>query len=335
MRFDERDVLFSRMNYLPGSPQHADYYTRHPDRERDDDALRAMPFGGASAHNRERTTSEIVESGFRYLADIKSLSEGSPIGNRQEVDPAVMTTRMKGLARFHRASLTGITRMREDHWYTHRGRTPEVYGQPVEPREEYGIAFAVEMDRDMVFSAPRMPEAIAVVRGYADAAQIGMMLSYYIRSFGYHARNHMDGNYLVVAPLVARDAGLGELGRHGLLITKEYGPRVRLGVVTTDMPLLTDEPYSFGVADFCRSCGKCAASCPGKAIGEGPPELRDGVPGWKVNGDACFRQWKRFGTDCGICLAACPYSAAVPDGMQEPFQNSRRTNNHALPDWLK
>ena len=36
-----------------------------------------------------------------------------------------------------------------------------------------------------------------------------------------------------------------EYGRHGLLITKEFGPRVRLGKIFTDMPLAPDQPIQF------------------------------------------------------------------------------------------
>ena len=45
-----------------------------------------------------------------------------------------------------------------------------------------------------------------------------------IRDLGYPARAHIDGNYRVIAPLVARDAGLGEIGRMGLLMTPRWVP---------------------------------------------------------------------------------------------------------------
>ncbi|MFQ6103859.1 MAG: hypothetical protein ACE5OP_06150 [Candidatus Glassbacteria bacterium] len=53
----------------------------------------------------------------------------------------------------------------------------------------------------------------------------------HIRNLGYPARTHIDGNYRVVCPLVARDAGIGEIGRMGLLMTPRLGPRVRIAVV--------------------------------------------------------------------------------------------------------
>ena len=58
---------------------------------------------------------------------------------------------------------------------------------------------------------------------------------------------------------LAVQAGLGEVGRHSLLITREYGPRLRLGKSFTDMPLEIDEPVRLGVKEFCDICQRCSA----------------------------------------------------------------------------
>ncbi len=225
--------------------------------------------------------------------------------------PDEMTRLLKGLAEFYGAKLTGITAMKKGHYYSHRGREAENYGDVVDCDHPYGIVFAVEMDKEMILRAPDVPEALGAVKGYVDAAMIGMMLAYYIRSLGYEARNHMDGNYLLIAPLVAEAGGLGEIGRHGLLITKEYGPRVRLGVVTTDLPLVTDSKEFFGVTEFCRLCKRCAESCPGKAIPKGEQKVIDGQSRWRISDTACYQRWRMLGTDCGICVASCPFSMAL------------------------
>jgi hypothetical protein len=270
-QFDERDTMFARMNYVPGTAAYQDYYQRRPELKGADDALRSMPApgeeGGATYHP---VHSPLVGSAFQFLAEIKHLCDGTPADVKTNVaEPEAMTALIKGLAGYYGANLTGICAMQPRHFYSHRGREMQHYGDPVSCQDPYGIVFAVEMDKAMIFRAPGIPEGIAVVKGYVDAAVIGMVISYYIRSLGYQARNHMDGNYLLIAPLAAQDAGLGEIGRHGLLITKEYGPRVRLGVVTTDLPLLPDRKLLFGVTDFCGLCGNCAVCCPGKAIPKG------------------------------------------------------------------
>lgn len=309
-RFDERDVMFARMNYSPGSPEYEDYYMRHPELKEIDDALRAMPAlgeeGSATYHS---VHSPLVGSAFQFLSDIKGFSEGAADDNKVTVpSPQKMTRLLKGLAAYYGAKLTGVAPMKPDYHYSHRGRETANYGDVVDGFHPYGLVFAVEMEKDMILRAPGVPESLAAVKGYVDAAVIGMVLSYYTRSLGYAARNHMDGNYLLIAPLVAQAAGLGEIGRHGLLITKEYGPRVRLGVVTTDLPLIVDAPLPYGITEFCRICNRCATSCPGKAIPVGEQKEIDGVLRWKISDTACYQRWRMLGTDCGICLASCPFS---------------------------
>lgn len=59
-------------------------------------------------------------------------------------------------------------------------------------------------------------------------------MSAFLNKPGFNSRAHIDGDYELICPLVARDAGLGEIGRMGLLMTPRLGPRVRIAVVTTE-----------------------------------------------------------------------------------------------------
>jgi ferredoxin len=146
-------------------------------------------------------------------------------------------------------------------------------------------------------------------RQYVEGAKIALVVASWIRRLGYEARAHIDGNYRVIAPLVARDAGLGEIGRMGLLMTPRLGPRVRLGVVTTDLPLVADLPGDdASVIDFCLACQKCAVNCPVGAIPSGDRTAMDGGLRWVIDSDTCFRYWNVVGTDCATCMRVCPYS---------------------------
>ena len=138
-----------------------------------------------------------------------------------------------------------------------------------------------------------------------------MIITYYLKSLGYEARNHMDGNYLMVLPLAAKAAGMGDIGRHGLLITPECGPRIRLGAVTTSMPLKVDAISNFNVKDFCSICGRCAKYCPSGAISKCDANEILGEQPWKIRQELCNKKWLEFGTDCGICLAKCPFSGPI------------------------
>lgn len=333
--YDERDNMFARMNLTPGTPEYQEYYQRRPEMKELDDSLREMPDhgepGSATFHP---VHTPLVGSAFQFLSEMKHLSEGKPEAVKASVpSPEEMTKLLKGLASFYGAKLTGVTTMNQRHFYSHRGRETENYGETVDCDHPYGLVFAVEMDPDMIFRAPDVPEALGAVKGYVDAAVVGMVLSYYIRSLGYQARNHMDGNYLVIAPLVAEDAGLGEIGRHGLLITKEFGPRVRLGVVTTDLPLLPDAKTPFGIPEFCRLCNRCAQSCPGKAIPKGEQQIIDGESRWKISDTACYQRWRMLGTDCGICVASCPFSNELDQDAVNNMAGSPKVMRQILRDF--
>jgi reductive dehalogenase len=117
---------------------------------------------------------------------------------------------------------------------------------------------------------------------------------------------------------MAIDAGLGELGRHGVVITPKYGSRVRLAKVITDMPLVLDRPISFGVTEFCEICAKCAEECPGEALPHGsrsydaPKSGNPGVFRWAVDNIKCHRAWCEFGMECNTCIRVCPFTK--PEG---------------------
>ncbi|MEA3508505.1 MAG: reductive dehalogenase domain-containing protein, partial [Synergistota bacterium] len=172
--------------------------------------------------------------------------------------------------------------------------------------------------RNRIRKAPGVEEAVETTAGYARAALASIILARSLRNMGYRARAHMDGNYLVVAGRVARDAGLGEFGRNSMLVTPRFGPCVRLSVVTTDAPLVADGAIDFGLRDFCLHCGRCSRQCPAgalafKGIGENPES------DWKVQPEACYRQWSRFGSFCSLCVRNCPVTYAGDRGFEGPL----------------
>jgi ferredoxin len=240
---------------------------------------------------------------------LRDAVDGQVAPGHMEADPAAMTDLVKNLARYYGALAVGVAELQPYQVYSHIGRGSGGYGDPVELDHRYAIAFTVEMDLALVGTAPNGPTVMESARQYVEAARVAVQLANFIRLLGHGARAHIDGNYRVVAPLVARDAGLGEIGRMGLLMTPTLGPRVRLGVVTTDLCLIADgrrpDP---SVLDFCRICQKCATCCPPGAIPSGDRQEIDGVLRWRIDSDLCFRYWNVMGTDCARCMAVCPYS---------------------------
>lgn len=130
------------------------------------------------------------------------------------------------------------------------------------------IVLAFEEDYYAIANSPGRLASAATGNGYSRMAVTATTLAEFIRYLGYRAIP--AGNGVGLSIPMAIDAGLGELGRLGLLVTPKYGPRVRLAKVITDMLLLPDAPIRFGVTEFCEACLLCADHCPSKAISGRP-----------------------------------------------------------------
>ncbi|MFH1572865.1 MAG: 4Fe-4S dicluster domain-containing protein [Acidobacteriota bacterium] len=310
IRVDERDVMFARARLRPGTPEFSSYYSLHPENRAGDDLTRSKPgLRSPLSQAFDPFLFSAAEASFHLTKALRNAVDGEPAGVKREASPADMTRFLRGLAIYYGALAAGITRLEPYHVYSHIGRGTGTYGDPVRLDHSHAIAFTVEMDFSMIGANPAAPGLMESARQYVEAARIALQLAAAIRELGHSARAHIDGNYRVIAPLVARDAGLGEIGRMGLLMTPCQGPRIRIGVVTTDLELIPDarrpDP---AVIDFCRVCRKCAQNCPSRSIPFDDRRELDGALRWRINGDTCFRYWCVIGTDCGICMTVCPYS---------------------------
>ena len=317
-RVDERDAVFHRFYRLePGSPEYEAYYAEHPEKRDLDDKVRSKPkLGSPSSKSYEPLASPFMEATFSVLGNMTDDVDRTvePFGgDRVPVSPEEAVLRIEGFARFLGADLIGFTALDAANVYSHIGRSPGPWGEPVDLDHSHAIAIAVAIDHEMVRHAPAAPTLTDTAVHYFEAAKIALIIARYIKLLGYEARPHVDGNYRVMCVPVAVDAGLGELGRLGLLVTPSYGPRVRLSVVTTDLELRQSEPVRFGLREFCGICLECATQCPSGSIDRGAPSDHRGVSKWCSEQDSCYRYWRSVGTDCAICIKVCPYSH--PDGV--------------------
>ena len=142
---------------------------------------------------------------------------------------------------------------------------------------------------------------------YARGTRASYALANWIRSQGYNARafpGPMADALLLIPPAIA--SGLGELGKHGSIISRHFGSGVRLAGVTTDMPLVATAEDRFGADEFCASCQICTRECPPGAITEEKQMVR-GVTRWYVDFDKCIPYFAETAS-CGICIAVCPWT---------------------------
>ena len=167
------------------------------------------------------------------------------------------------------------------------------------------IVFGMKMKFDyMVDIGPNSQSEVH--RVYYELDDIGVRLSHYIGACGYEARTQPNiGD--VPLPAYGWLAGLGELGKHGSLISPELGSSFRLSALSTDMPLIVDGPKDHGIDDVCPNCQICARFCPGDAIKHEKKEVA-GVERWYVDTPACEPYFFRM-HGCKICLSVCPFNA--------------------------
>jgi len=254
-------------------------------------------------------------------------------------DPAAISEIVKDAALFLGASLVGIapldrTWVYKPGWdrYGHRELDLDAM---MPPSITYAVVMAIETSYTYVRHAPTAKASAAAGLGYSKMALLAPAVAKFISCLGYAAI--ACGNDTVLSVPLAVDAGLGQLGRFGALITPEFGPRVRLCKVLTDLPLAPTAPIDFGVTEFCDRCEKCAEYCPAQAILYGgrthtarTPSTNPGLRKWPFDGERCLRYWYRNGAktdqgmyhiDCYQCVNVCPF-------------NKRPGIGHDLVRWL-
>jgi len=306
---DERDTMFSRKDLQPGTKSYDAYYLNNPEKEIKDNIWRAEPgllSPGSLLYN--KLAFAAADASFDTVKTFSEFRDKKPEITSTDLSGLQVTEFIKEWSKKLGAAAVGFTEMKDYHYYTVAGRDLR-YGSIISKEHPYGIVFLTEMDFEMVMTAPHSPVVMESSNQYLRSAAIATQVAVMIRKLGYRAKTHIDANYDLICPLVARDSGLGEIGRNGMLISDEYGPRVRISVITTDLPVKINPVRSdSSVLQFCAICKKCALNCPAQSIPSGPMENIGGTMKWQLNQESCYTYWNHTGTDCGRCLSSCPYS---------------------------
>ena len=209
-------------------------------------------------------------------------------------DKTSITKEIKELAVNLGAGSIGVTKMTED--ATYRGG---------EVRYKNAIVILYPMDHDEMQYVTTDRAGTETMRAYMEISKVAIELSKKIRNMGWRARAYCEGADLLHIPL-AIEAGLGELGKHGSLISREFGSSMRIATVLTDLPLNHDKPVDIAVDDLCMGCRRCTIDCPVDAISDEKQTVR-GVEKWYVDFDKCAPYFTEA-VGCGICIEVCPWS---------------------------
>lgn len=191
---------------------------------------------------------------------------------------------------------------------------------------KYGISIMVRLSDEIINQIKDVP-TFTYFHHYRDVNtlidQICLQLSLIIQENGYLAMNvpasqtvhAQEEKHTAIFPhkTAAVLAGLGWIGKNGLLITEEYGPRVRLGTILTNMKI----PYNQKIYEsLCGNCTLCKKACPVGAI-KGNEWVIGMDRSQLIDVDLCSEHMKKEykhigrGSVCGLCIKACPKGSKV------------------------
>jgi reductive dehalogenase len=319
-QFDQRNEVFKRRAWDDAIIPHAQQFFKKVNYQ-DKHGFRKLDYAFRNASwNIEYSTGFGCSRGnsglysWSQVADkVKRFVEA---GEKVSYSPQQNAQILKKAAKFYGAAMAGICFAHPNLIYSHEQDLIDQKHRAINLPEECTntIVMAVEMDYHTSLHSPDAISGASTGLGYSKQAIVANLMAAFIRGLGFQAIP--SGNDTALSIPLAIAAGLGELGRNGLLITEKYGPRVRLCKVFTDMPLAYDDYRPFGVEEFCKTCKKCAQQCPSQSIPYGDPTLEgpsdlssfSGVKKWYIEPEKCFIFWSKNWMDCNNCVKVCPFN---------------------------
>ena len=237
--------------------------------------------------------------------------ERNPTDGKKQIDPETLVE-LHGFAQSVGADEIGYTPVPQE-WVF----------QDTAIRYTQAIVLVMEMDKDRMQLAPNKDTAVMVHETYNQLGQVSNKIADWLRERGYaaHAGHPLGG--MALYPPMAQAAGLGNRGIHGLLITPQFGPRVRLTAVFTEienLPLYEGKEHGW-ILDFCQMCHRCIRDCPADAIYETPIEHANGLV-TTVDNTKCFPYFvKNHG--CSVCIKVCPFNHTPYEHLHETSQRTK------------
>lgn len=194
------------------------------------------------------------------------------------------------------------------------------------------IVLVMEMSQSRMAHAPSRDTAVMVHETYDKLGQASNAIAGFLRERGYsaHAGHPLMG--LALYPPLAQAAGLGWRGMSGLLITPQFGPRVRLAAVFTDienLPLTDGDTTHQWIERYCDICRLCAKDCPPKAIYDTPVPYGKGLV-HTVDSAKCFPYFAN-NHGCSICIKVCPFNHVPYEKLREHI-DYREQRGHRASD---
>jgi epoxyqueuosine reductase len=231
-------------------------------------------------------------------------------GTRSDVNTGALTVEVKDYAAAIGLSAVGVAQY--DPKYTFAPFQGKEVGDRV-------IVCILEQNWAMTQRIPSARSEQTALSTYAEVLGLAARLADFLHEKGYRAQPHdLQGHAVVIHYGV--EAGLGQLGLNGQLLTRAAGSRCRITLVGTNAPLVLDHPVDYGVHAICDACQACVERCPSGAI-PATRRMHRGVRKAKINTARCLPVVAQA-TGCAVCMKVCPVQRYGLDAVLEEHDRS-------------
>jgi epoxyqueuosine reductase QueG len=214
-----------------------------------------------------------------------------------------LTTQLKSLAKSEGADLVGIASIQRFR-NVPKGYTPK----DILRSAKFTITLGIHLLDSVVETTPSREYAIHTRVVNSELNQIAYRIARFLEDSGYVAipvpASYPSDSSKHMGDLSHRHAavfaGLGQIGRNSLLVTPQYGPRVRLVTVVTNAPLKPDPPLKL---DLCKGCDICIRACPAGALAKNKKTDKKKCVSYSKEIRKKFDLDSRY---CGLCIKVCP-----------------------------
>jgi epoxyqueuosine reductase len=293
---------------------------RHPDLERRAYAEHPLHsfhhnYGGSVVWSLGKLWRSVIPVGprlMRAIAHVQQRNQDAPARGQPARSAAEFTRAVRERAATLGISTIGVADY--DEKYTFTDLDGAVGGRRV-------IVCVLEQNWESTQTLPSVRGERTALSTNAELMELAVQLAACIRAAGYPARTHTTEGIAIVHHYAVQ-AGLGQMGFNGQLLTPQAGSRCRLCLITTDAPLVRDEPRDFGIPQLCDQCRICVRRCPSGAIPARRAEFR-GIEKNKLNLARCFPVVAQV-TGCSVCMKVCPVQRYGLAAVLDEYKQSGR-----------
>jgi ferredoxin len=191
------------------------------------------------------------------------------------------------------------------------------------------IVCVLEQNYDSTQHCPSGRSERAALSGYEEIMTMASELARFLIGRGYRATvTGPEGQNITIHYAV--EAGLGQLGLNGQLLTPLAGSRCRLLTINTNAPLERDHPVDYGIHGVCDACKACVRRCPVSAI-PGRRQWYRGVLKSKLNTKRCLPIVAQA-NGCSICMKVCPVQKYGLPAVVEEFERTGMIKGRGTDD---